>query len=383
MLRTAVLCLLSTSATLLAQEGTICRSCEGKGVLECKLHKGMLEKEQAVKFCSVACECKQCGGALQVDCRSCRNPEAEAALAQRQKLCAEWLAGRRKAVDEITKSQLMHLETAHFELTFSIRPMTVGRDKVDTHPLMHLYGERLEALRTLYLQTFGIPEAQEPGKLQVFMFRDMQDHSIIAPRVTGIGTTRSTSLKLMGPAEKGESAFSMYHDLRAMPDDEALHRNIIHNVTHLLLANMPPVIWIGNRKSGWIDEGLANWFEDKLTGRCTNYCEEEVAIQPGTNYKGGRWRPPVRLLTESGKGKSFAELSVLNTDQLNFEDHALCFAYVDFLITSRGGTLFADLCKKVKGGAATRDALRDVYHLDPIGITDLFRAWVKETYPTQ
>jgi hypothetical protein len=375
---------LSAFAPLPAQEGSICRACEGKGVLECKQHKGMLEKEQAVKFCSVAAECKLCGGALQVDCRSCRNTEAESELQRRQKLVADWMAGRRKEVDDLTRNQaLMHLETAHFELTFSIRPMTVGKDKVETHPLMHLYGERLEALRTLFLQTFAIPESQEAGKFRVFMFRDMQDHTIIAPRVTGFGGGRAVSQKLMGPAEKGEAAYCMYHDLRAMPDDDALHRNVIHNVTHLMLANLPPVIWIGNRKHGWIDEGLAHWFEDKLTGKCTNFCYEEVLLQPGAGFKAGRWRVPVRQMVDAGKGKSFAELSALNTDQLEFEDHALAFAYVDFLITTRGGSLFADLCKKVKGGMPSRDALREVYHLDPLSIQDPFRAWVKETYPPQ
>lgn len=377
----AVLPLLSLAALAAAQDGSGCRSCNGHGVLECKLHpKGMLEQEQAVRFCSVAAECKACAGALRTDCRTCRNPEPEAGLEQRRKLVAEWLAERRKAVDEITRNQpLLHLQTAHVDLTFSVKPLTVGRDKLDSHALMHLYGERLESLHALFCATLQVKPADLPARMQVFMFRDMQDHTIIAPRVTGFGGGSSIGQKLMGV----EAVYCMYHDTRHMPDDEALHRNIVHNVTHLLLSNMAPAVWLGNRKHGWVDEGLAHWFEDKVTGKCANFCYEEVLLQPGAGWKGGRWRVPVRKLVDAGKGRSFAELATRNTDQLEFEDHAMAFAWVDFFITSRGGSLFADLIRALKGGKATRDALQEVYRSDPLSIEEPFRTWVQENYPLQ
>ncbi len=381
----AALTMLALATALAAQDGSGCRSCDGHGVLDCKSHpKGMLDKERAVQRCSVASECKACTGALQTDCRTCRNPAAEADVAHRRQLATDWLQARRKAVDEVTRNQpLMHLATAHFDLTFSVRPLTVGRDKLDSHQLMHLYGERLEALRALFLQTLEVTEQDQTGRLQVLMFRDLQDHTLMAPRVTGFGGGGSLGQKLMGPADKGESVYCMYHDVRAMADDEALHRNIVHNVTHLLLANLPPVVWLGNRRHGWIDEGLAHWFEDKVTGRCANFCYEEVLLQPGMGWKNGRWRAPVRRMVDAGKHRSFADLSQRNTDQLEFEDHALAFAYVDFLLTRHGGKAFTELARKVKGGAETRDALQAVYKLDPLTIEEVFRTWVKENYSPQ
>jgi hypothetical protein len=211
------------------------------------------------------------------------------------------------------------------------------------------------------------------------MFRDQQDHTLIGPRVTGIGTSNSTGVKLMGMS----SVFSMWHDQRSLVDDEALHRNIVHNVTHLLLSNMQNSVWLGNRKHGWIDEGLAHWFEDKITGKCTNFCFEEVLMQPGIGFKNGRWRAPVRQLVDAGKLKSFAELSALNTDQLEMQDHAHAFACIDWLLTVHGGPKFRDFLRLLKKEKTTRDALQEIYGLNPLTFDPAFQAWVKATYSPQ
>ncbi|MBL8754001.1 MAG: hypothetical protein JNK15_11945, partial [Planctomycetes bacterium] len=195
-------------------------------------------------------------------------------------------------------------------------------------------------------------------------------------RLTGLGTANSVGLKLMGP----EYVFSMWNDKRSLPDDEAVHRNLVHSVTHLLLSQMKPALFLGNRKHGWIDEGVAHWFEDKLVGKCTNFCFEEVLLQPGTGFKGGQWRPAVRKLVDEGKVVTFAELSSKNTDQLTFVEHALAFAYVDFLVVGHGGPKFRDLLRLVKGGTETRDALTKVYGWNPITIDAQFLPWVKANY---
>jgi hypothetical protein len=59
---------------------------------------------------------------------------------------------------------------------------------------------------------------------------------------------------------------------------------------------------------------------------------------------------------------------------------ALAFAYVDFLLATRGGAKFRDLSRLAKGGKAGRDALADVYGLNPITIDAPFQEWVKENY---
>ncbi|MBL9078912.1 MAG: hypothetical protein JNL08_15505 [Planctomycetes bacterium] len=357
-----------------------CRSCADRGTLPCGKHGKDLgpEADAAVRLCSVAAECKACGGALAVDCRSCRNGPAEQALAARQQLVHDWLEQRRKAVDDtLGERSLLHLETTHCDLVFGLRALTVGKQKLDPHALMHLYGQRIESLREDFRTLFELTDADLPGRLRVYMFRDQKHHGVIGPRETGLGSASSIGLKQMGP----EFVYSMWHDQRSLAADDALHRNIVHNVAHLLLSQMLPVQWIGNRSHGWIDEGLAHWFEDRTNGKCTNYCYEEILTMPGAGWKNGVWRPHVRKLLEDGGLPTFAQLSTRNTDQLTFPEHAAAFAWVDHLLTAHGGARFRDLVRALKAGQATRDALQAVYQLNPLTIEAPFQAWLREHYP--
>ncbi|MEZ6037239.1 MAG: hypothetical protein R3F29_07145 [Planctomycetota bacterium] len=379
----ALLLAMSPAAACLAQDEPApqshCVKCNGHGQFPCPKHGKALALETGplVQWCSDVLTCKTCEGALHVDCKTCRNADVEAALEQRKQLAKEWLAERRKHVEGAPNvDDFLYLSTPHFDLSFSIKATTVGKKKLDTHLLMHLYGERLEALRDDFVKTFELTDDDLPDRCRVHMFRASNDQAVIGPKETGFGNARAVGLKQMGP----EFVYSMWQDLRSMPDDEALHRNVVHHVTHLLLSQMKPALWLGNRKHGWIDEGLAHWFENRTSGKCTNFCFEEILMQPGAGFKGGRWQAPVRKLVDEGKAESFAALSLLNSDQLTFEQHAVAFAYVDFLITDKGGAKFRDLVRLLKQGKETREALQAVYGLNPLTMQPAFEAWVKEHY---
>jgi hypothetical protein len=319
--------------------------------------------------------CKKCGGASTIECGACANAAADAAAAARREAAAAWLAGRRDAVDRHVKGEgLLHARSAHVDLAFSIGPMTIDRKRLDTHHLMHLYLERIEMLRTRFSRTLGLDDDDFSARLQVYMFEDCADHQALAPRVAG-GGSNSQSMKLMG----ADAVYCMCRDPRTMPDDEAVYRNIVHNVAHLLLSNMKPEQWLGNRKHGWADCGTAHWFEDLLTGKCTNFCYEEVGVSGG--FKSGRWRVPIREYAEAGELEPFATVSSLNTDQLSGKQHAQAFAYVDFLIATRGGETFAALLRLLKQGRPTRDALPESVGLTMLGFDAAFATWVKATYP--
>ncbi|MCA8974568.1 MAG: hypothetical protein KDC98_07585 [Planctomycetes bacterium] len=365
-----------------AQEHPVvtCRACYNHGSQPCAKHGKMLELEQVAHgtlFCSEVAACKSCGGALAIDCKRCSNHAVELELERRKELVATWLQQRRKDVDAITANEpLMHLQTAHCDLTFSIRPLTVGRKKLDTHELMHLYGERIESLRALFCETLELSTADLPGRLEVYMFRDQHDHATLGPRVTGISTSGAAGTKLMGVP----CIYCMWQDPRLMAGDEELHRTLVHSLAHILFSNMVPSNWLGNRNQGWLDAGIAHWFEDKVTGKCANFCFEEILLQPGAGFKGGVWRTPVRKMVDAGLAVSFAELSQRNTDQLSFEEHALSFALVDFLLSAHGGAKFRDFVRLIKRDSPTRDALQKVYGLNPLSIDEAFKAWVKENY---
>jgi hypothetical protein len=377
--RAAVLAAAVAAGGAVTAQAGDCRHCTARGVQVCDRHKKGLAAEQAVELCSEAIACKTCKGTLQRDCKSCRNEAAEGELRRREELAAAWLAERRRTVDAVTgRDPLLHCRCAHVDLAFSVGPLTVGETRLDPHALMHVYAERIEALRARFLETFGFTDADFSSRLSVFLFKDVLDHQAIAPRVTG-GGSHSMSSKVMGV----DCAYSAVHDQRTMPGDEGLWRSVVHNVTHLLLGNAAPAVWIGNRGHGWVDEGVAHWFEDLLTGKCTNYCYEEVGVAPGAGFKNGRWRVPLRKLVEAKKLKAFAALSQLNTDQLDWQDHAQAFACVDYLVRVHGGPAFKKFVVQLKGGKATRDALADAFGLNPLEMDARVEAYIVENYPLE
>lgn len=356
-----------------------CRICLNHGVVPCTKHGKLAEAEKSpgVLFCSAAAECKVCGGALNVDCKQCVNATAESELARRQQLVREWVAKRRQTIDALTaRDPYLHLATPHFDLASTLKAATIGKEKVEPHPRLHLMGERMEALRTAFFTTFEIPETDLPDRLLVVMSEEAKDHAVLGPRLTGMGTANSVGLKLMGP----EFVYSMWSDKRSLPDDEAVHRNLVHNVTHLLLSQMRPMLFLGNKQAGWVDEGVAHWFEDKLVGKCTNFCFEEILLQQPASFKGGKWRQAVRRFVDEGKALDYASWSTKNTDELVYAEHTFAFACVDFLIQKHGGAKFRDFLRLLKADKPGREALQQVYGYTPLSIDAPFLAWVKENY---
>ncbi len=375
-----LLCSLGGLAPAFAQAPVQCRNCRDQGTVPCGKHGKLLAQElpeKGVIACSVAAECKVCSGAILIDCKQCSKPSGESDALARQQLVRDWLVQRRKTIDALTaREPYFHLQTTHYDLAFNLKAATIGKEKVEPHPRMHIYGERLEALRALFVQTFELTDADVPDRMLVCMSEEAKDHGVLGPRLTGMGTANSVGLKLMGP----EFVYSMWPERRTLPDDEAVHRNIVHNVTHLLLSQMRPMLFLGNKKHGWLDEGIPHWFEDKIVGRCLNFCFEEILLQPGMNFHGGKWRPAVRKLVDEGKALSFAALSQRNTDELTFVEHAFAFAYVDFLLATQGGAKFRDFLRAIKREQPTRDALPAAFGFTPLSIDAAFVQWVKATY---
>ena len=369
-----------------SQDRVSCERCGSHGEIDCGQHRGeLLELERGVLHCSVAIGCRKCAGALTVDCKECTNPRVEAARAKRSELAAAWLAERRETIAAhcIEPDEVLFLSTAHCELAFTLAATTVGRSKLDPHRLMHLHGQRIEELRAKFLAAFELDEGAFPReaedvspRLFVHMFEDARDQRAISPRVTGIGS-RGTGVKLMGAT----LAYSMVRDPRTMRNDTDVHRNLVHNVTHLLLSSMEPTVWIGNRGHGWLDEGVAHWFEEQVDGRCANFCYEEVGVAPGANWKNGKWRVGIRQEADANRLLRFTELYQKNSDELDFQAHAHAFAWVDFLIATQGGRKFGEFLKRVKGGEASRDAMTAVFGFGPLAFDEAFESWVEETYP--
>jgi hypothetical protein len=161
-------------------------------------------------------------------------------------------------------------------------------------------------------------------------------------------------------------------------DDEQLHRNLVHNVAHLLLAHQDPSMWIGNIKGGWVDEGVAHWFEEKYFGVCDNYCYQEQ--NTNHDFKGGKWKPVVRKMVATGDLASVADVMTRTTDELLLPMHALSFSYVDFLLATDGAK-FNLVCRDLRRKVASRDALSKHFQMNLLEFEEKWKAWVLATYP--
>ncbi|MBL8862099.1 MAG: hypothetical protein JNK02_08810 [Planctomycetes bacterium] len=356
------------------QDAPICKKCQSTGRLPCAAHPRsdcLLEDE--VLFCSVVADCTACAGAAWVPCTDCDNAPARARIEEKKAS----VATRRVAleyIDQTMKRPIRKAESKHFVLVWEMDRLKVDKKWLESHELLHLYLKRLEALYDDYCARMQITDKEFAEKFRVFVWQFPQDH-----HDAGLRFCRQSAkggVKLMGQTP----SYSVCGNKQNFQDDERLHRNIVHSVTHLILSAQRPVAWIGNIKAGWLDEGLAHFFEDRYWDVCDTYCYQEA--NTNVDFKGGRFRLAVRRMVEEGKFPPTAEVFQQNVDTLTLPMHATAFSYVEFLL-NRDAERFNQLVKKLKAKVATRDALREIYGWSVFDFEAQWKSWVLSTYPTK
>ncbi|MEW6073976.1 MAG: hypothetical protein AB1726_15450 [Planctomycetota bacterium] len=351
-----------------------CTKCGDRGARPCGEHRGLeLAVENDVLYCSAIAGCAACGGAGWIDCPQCANRAVEERLAA--KLAG--LSARRAALAVLDAEMgwpLRVLESAHFVVVCELGVQKIDKRKVAPHEVAHLYAARLERLFADYCRILGVAESEFAQKPRIMLWANVQDHERAALRFCH--EAAGAGVKLLGV----DPTYSVAGTRALFADDELLHRNVVHNTTHLLLSHQRPILWIGNQKGGWADEGLAHWFEDLTWGRCDNFCFEEVNTIYG--FKGGQWRVPVRRIVVAGEVPSLPELFEQNTTMLSPEQHAVSFSLVDYL-AGRDATRLNRLLVHLREKMSTRDALRADFDLSVLELEEEWRAWVLATYPAR
>ncbi|MCA8968888.1 MAG: hypothetical protein KDC95_03865 [Planctomycetes bacterium] len=369
-----------------------CTTCNHKGGRECKSCKNRQEtfRESGADFDSELAKCKTCEGSFVKDCPKCENPASELPQKKRIQELADWTAKQRARVDELVGHECMHAQSRWFFITFDLKPMMVGKIRLGTYELMHLYIKRMEEFRVRFKEAMEVSDADIPDRCELYMWRDGRDQALAAPKFTGMGAS-GAGVKLMGAS----SVYSMLFEKRFIKNDEDLHRHMVHNATHLLSSQLTPAQWIGKFGGGWLDAGLAHYFEFKLDEKCTTYCYQEVATQ--MNFKGGKWLVPIRKMVAGDRNlTSFPTLCTKNTDGLDPKEHALAFSYVHFLLEGdwesskakvedgKGrGKALTQVLRILKQKKDTREALRDVYGWTGLSLEEKWKEWVLRTYPTR
>lgn len=350
-----------------------CTSCKHTGMLGCRdcKHKEP-ELERGVVYCSWKGDCETCLGAGSVDCGKCENEPAEEWLAERARSQAELRTKHEAAFDEEFGRPLLKCETDHFILIWDIEKQKIGKKLLSDHQAMHVYADRLEALFADFLAVFQAGEAEFPQKLRVMIWWLKDDQLRASGRFLDIQNEQG--VKLLGTG----AAYTVWGKAKELRDDEDLHRNIVHNVSHCLLSAQTPQLWIGNRKGGWADAGVAHLFEFRLDGLCSNYCYQEQNTMQ--DFKAGDWRKQVRKMVAKGDAPPVSQVFAQNTDTLTVEMHAVAFSYVDYLVQLDGAKA-SRLLRMMRGRTATRDAFRAVYAQTPLEFERAWVEWVLATYP--
>jgi hypothetical protein len=354
--------------------GPACRECSKIGWIACEEHKrGETAWEDSVLFCSVLADCPECRGVGWIDCPECDNPATDARLEEKRAL-ARALRGPLEVYDRDMGRPLRKAESDHFILIWEVDSLKVDKRRREGHELMHVYIDRLEHLYDEYCSVLSVEDDEFRVKSKVFVWWLVGEQREAALRFAS--QSGAGGVKLMG----AEAVYSVCGNRQFFRNDELLHRNIVHSVTHLLLSHQSPSMWLGNINGGWAEEGLAHWFEERLFGLCDNYCYEEQNTV--TTFKGGKYKVALRKLLEADEAPPVTSVLNLNTDQLSGPQHAVTFSLVDYLI-GRDAKGFNQLCKRLRSKVIARDALAEVFGMSPLELQVQWKAWVLATYPTR
>jgi hypothetical protein len=232
----------------------------------------------------------------------------------------------------------------------------------------------METLYTDFKTRLALDDKQFSKKCEFYVWQLPADNELCG--AARCSQSSRGGVKLMGPTPR----YTICGNKQFFQGDEQLHRNLVHCIAHLLLSSIAPAGWIGNIKGGWLDEGLAHWFEDKYWGICTNYCFQEA--NTNVDFKSGKFRLAVRKMVTDGTQPPIAEVVQQNSDTLTLPMHAVCMSYVDYLL-NQDGAKFYELTKKLKAKVPSGDALQQVYGMRPLEFEASWKSFVLSTYPTK
>jgi len=182
-----------------------------------------------------------------------------------------------------------------------------------------------------------------------------------------------TESKLMGAAP----VVSIFYDKGHLHEEFELHQAVLHQVTHCLLSNVWDGIWPGNIRGGWIDEGLAHWYETSLFGGVRHYCYVESDTL--MDFKYGRWEPEVRQAVDRDEALGLLSITGRNTVEMTPEERMYAWSLVDWLLRARPGTL-GGIARDLKGKRPLHESFEQHLEASPFEVDAAWKAWIRETY---
>jgi hypothetical protein len=106
-----------------------------------------------------------------------------------------------------------------------------------------------------------------------------------------------------------------------------------------LLSNLYDGVWTGNLKGGWLDEGVAHLYENRLFGEVSNWCYlTDEQLKP---LKLGRFESTVANAVASDECPSFTSVASLDTVAMSPSNACSPWSYCDYLVRKQPGKLAA------------------------------------------
>jgi len=348
-----------------------------------------------VEFCSMAHESDNMGLPW-APCPRCKTPSlhdrAQKEWDQRKTDGDAWLKERRR-VDRVAGADkpLLHLQTTHLILVWNV-PKTTTKDKKnhDAHEAVHLYARRMEEFYARIQSTFGITDRNNMKNRHTLMVLEESDQALqCGPAYTmlqGLPTVKRAG------GSNHDSVMVTWWDRATFPKEADMWRHVIHNFTHALTAVYYDMTWfkpgkVGlsppwlNDKYGWLDEGLAHWFEWDYDKRCETYCFREQTTD--SRWGTDDWRKNIYKAVSGGDIPSFAEVVTKPSQSLDAKEHQFVWSWVDFLM-QRDASVMGKAMKMAKMEHETRELLKESWGLSMLEFEVKWKAFVLETYaPTK
>jgi hypothetical protein len=342
-------------------------------------------------FCSEALGDESLGLAW-APCKLCKTPSLKAAAQkewdERKAKGEEWLKERRRT-DKVVGAEkpVNYVQTTHFMVAWNIPKITTKDKKnYDAHAAAHLYARRLEEFYARFQTMFGIQDANNMKNLHTLMVFEEHDQAWKAgPAYTmlqGVPT-----VKRAGGANH-DSVVVTWWDKSTFPKEADMWRHQLHNWTHQLTAIYYDISWFApgklglsppwlNDKYGWLDEGLAHWFEIEYDKLARTYCMRET--DSSSTWGGDDWRKNIFKAVNAGDIPSFSDVSVKPSDALTAKENQFAWTWVDFLMKRDEAAMGRALkdCKLMK---PTRDFLKEEWNLTVLDFQEQWKAWVLENY---
>ncbi|MFH0945919.1 MAG: hypothetical protein V2A76_12030 [Planctomycetota bacterium] len=374
--------LLIASGTASAQQAEpLCGDCGSTGRVPHPHEAEALELEKGALFCSVFMENDpEALGLDWIPCPKCLRPSARARAVEEfeREVAAKrsWLEGRRRAVDEIVKSKVDHLETEHFVIAFDLPSIKVGKQTFGRHAAMHLYGQRMEDLRARILGQFGMTDADTNGvKHHLYLFERQKTAMAMAPQVTGRSLTKGThKISLLGI----ESHMVSWDNKEVIKNDEDRHQFLAHAVSHHIHdAIKDRSNWLFVRY-GWVYEGLAHFQEIRDFGPPICWCTEEGGSF--SNWQGKTWEANIKKAVQAHKQPSFQEVIRKSAGTLDPMEHQFAWSYIDYLMWLDPKKMHPMLRLMTSTQPDIRDVLQQAYGLSIGQFVDGWTEFVLSEY---